>query len=291
MAFGNWLEERSAELDGWESLDTFYAMGAFSPDRPSIDLLPLYYARFGSLLDPTLRNIQLRKDGLCWMLIIWRAPREVREQSVTSLLEDVVDDDPVEQVVRRLLDESVRFEVAERLGVFNHASLRVMVANALERERAHDRGYNIACEHWRPTADFGLACAARLSAEIASGIDLVDRSVRVLKSESATGILGDEPRTRWDEIVSDVASIDSMLSEGFRSDVLTAVYDAFESLPRVQQIAVWMSHDHIQNDFEDTPRGWETGGMDGFKLHDLHIVLEDVLTEVLGVAQNEADSR
>ncbi len=85
--------------------------------------------------------------------------------------------------------------------------------------------------------------------------------------------------------------MDSLLSEGFKNDIDSAVYEVFSALTRTQQLAIWMSHDHIRDDFDDTPRGWKEHGVEGFTLHDVNVVLEDVTRMVLGVATNEADTR
>ena len=103
--------------------------------------------------------------------------------------------------------------------------------------------------------------------------------------------MGDENRSRWDEIVCDLGSRDSLLYEGFKNDIDSAVYDVFSALSRTQQLAIWMSHDQIRDDFDDTPRGWKEHGVEGFTLHDVHVVREDVTRVVLGVATNEAESR
>jgi hypothetical protein len=291
MSYSDWLQERERQLNDWDPIGRLYETGALSGDRQCVELLPTFYAQFGPLLDFRLRSIQLRKESYDWMVRIWREQHDVRDESVSDLLKGGVDTYPIEEIVRILLNESVRFEVADQLGIFNPPALRLMVANAIENERAHDRGYDMASKHWNPLADFELACARQLADEVASGIDLVSRTIKNLKSESATGILGDENRSRWDEIVCDLGSTDSLLFEGFKNDIDSAVYEVFSALPRTQQLAIWMSHDHIRDDFDDTPRGWEEHGVEGFTLHDLDVVLEDVTRAVLGVARNEAESR
>lgn len=195
-----------------------------------------------------------------------------------------------ERIVMNLIEECKKFEVADQLGVFNKPALRVMVANAIEIERASSRGYDMCSRMLKPLWDFGLTCTLELAEDLVAGTDLVGEVVRKLKSESATGIL-DQPSlfSRWAEIVCDLQSNDSLLSEGFRRDIDSAVYEVFYALPRTRQFAVWVTHEQIRADWDDPPRGWEEGGFEGFELHELNLVLEDVTESVLEVARAEAE--
>jgi len=278
---------RSEQREVWEVVRPWFESGVISDGSASVDLLPVFYARFGPLLDVKLLAIQLTNSNHRWQLNVLREGGADDRFDVASLLRLEGEKRNVHEIIIRLLESCVEFEIADVLDIFNAPAMSLIASG----EQAAVIKRDEAWESQQATVAFHLDCARFLAQHIADDLDLVAPTMAKLKSESATGILDGGEHSRWDEIVSQSRHIDSLLAEGFNDDIRSAAYEVFESWLRAKQLALWMTHSSTCDGIEDVGAYSPESGAEGFNLHDIQETFNDVVGEILGRAVDEADQR
>lgn len=278
------LEEHS---DIHEKVDAWFASGALAEDCVSIDLLPIFYGCYASMINPNLISIRLSKDGEEWFVQVFRDSSSAPKVSLSTLFNNDFKGISFYRAVHLVIDRSTEVEIALMLDIFNAAAKRLIVSCMETTEYEKEDIW----QEQRKVSEFYLDCAMLLAEHIAEKIDLVPPTIAKLKSEPATGILDDCERSRWDEIVSDSREGDSLLLEGFTRDIRSTAYEAFGEWPRAKQLAFWLSYFSGSGCLDEIGETAIDGGAENFRLFDMDNILDEVVKEIRGIAIDEADER
>lgn len=138
-------------------------------------------------------------------------------------------------------------------------------------------------------ADFFREVAIELAEHLASSVDLVEPTIREIKSQESFGLRAEQGTSRWRELGAE-AFEPSLLHEIAKSDVESEIWQQFYELPEPVQLAVWFST-VVQ---EEMPGGDRLTTWDApseprkeWKFWGLDDLFDDVRQQVMGQASED----
>ena len=133
---------------------------------------------------------------------------------------------------------------------------------------------------------------ARLSAEeLCRDVDLPAHAIARLKDMPSFGLHEDEQATFWDALVSEAVR-ESLLRDQFEAEVSTALFDAFQALPRAKQMAYWLLNGPVKWGIEPYEAWPETpASLEAYEMFDVGDMLRRDVGVVLGRAIDEAHAQ
>lgn len=155
--------------------------------------------------------------------------------------------------------------------------------------RKMQREIDFAVGQNQERADFFREVAIELAEHLASSVDLVEPTIREIKSQESFGLRAEQGTSRWRELGAE-AFEPSLLYEIAKNDVESEIWQQFHELPEPVQLAVWFST-VVQ---EEMPGGDRLTTWDApseprkeWKFWGLDDLFDDVRQQVMGQASED----
>lgn len=271
------IVENLARISGWQ------------PGQP-LELLPVLRIQYPGGVRQDVHSVCLQYVDRDWSIRITeelpdRQWLQVRKVDLLPLVDDgdgydYSDYSAAEfpcEVIEALLKCTDQLHSARLLGIFVPATMAF-----LERFETRIADVTDSAEFVEQNKrNFYLGCAQHLAEYLAADISLSEKAIKLLKSRPGFDINGESELSLWETLVTE-RERNSLLWETWRSDLHSAIADAFWQLPHPQQLALWMSHKDTSDMLQELVEGNDQPAdvMD-MKLYEISLIFDDVEREIV----------